>query len=90
MCIACVQSVKEGKSVDQLLDAKLMFKEVEGCSQFHLSCCGVIRLGKKRKTACLDFRGAKLYLYEFFLVRSLRLALYPFFFPRRMFPCQLN
>ena len=86
MCIACVQSVKEGKSVDQLLDAKLMFKEVEGCSQFHLSCHGVIRLGKKRKTACLDFRGAKLYLYEFFLVRKSKACPLPLLLPQTNVP----
>jgi hypothetical protein len=65
VCIACVQSVKDGEGVDQLLDAKLLFKEVEGYFQFHSSWHGDIRLGKKKKTARLDFRGGKLYLYEF-------------------------
>ena len=34
MCIACVQSVKAGTGVDQLLDAKLLFKQVEEVTHY--------------------------------------------------------
>jgi len=34
VCIACVQSVKAGTGVDQLLDAKLLFKQVEEVTHY--------------------------------------------------------